>query len=135
WCKNFANDCARELVALEEYGKEHPQAAFQFLRLCFVPKINHLLRTVSPGNVRAAAVEHDKHIWRAFKHIIDIRSVGEAEMRRQSGLCAQDGGCGLNYANDIKEAAYVASLAAAIPRMQQIANRTKHPMSQDLADF
>src|SRR3546814_13317154 len=56
-------------------------------------------------------------------------------IQKQSGFCGKDGGCGLNYASDIKEAAYVASLAAAIPKMQQIATRTGHPMSQDLANF
>src|SRR5690606_6306379 len=101
WCKTFAEGCARELAALVEYGKEDPQAAFHFLRLCFAPKINHLLRTVAPDNVRAAAAKHDNRIWKAFKHIHDIRSA-EEQMRKQSGLCGKDGGCDLNYASDIK---------------------------------
>ena len=53
-------------------------------------------------------------------------------MREQAGFGANDGGCGLNYASDIREAAHVASLAAAIPMMLQIAIRTRHPMSQNL---
>ena len=137
WCQNLVEECARDLTALKEYGMEDPQAAFQLLRLCFVPKINHLLRTVAPDNVRTAAAEHDKNIWKAFKHIhnLKFRPDDGKQIRIQAGLCAKDGGCGLNYASDTKEAAYVASLAAAIPRMQQIANRTRHPMSKDLADF
>lgn len=55
-------------------------------------------------------------------------------MRIQSGLSGKDGGCSLNYASDTKEAAFIASLAAAIPNMQQIASSTGHPMSEDLTD-
>ena len=43
WCKAFAEDCARDLAVIEEYGKDNPQAAFHFLRLWFAPKINHRL--------------------------------------------------------------------------------------------
>ena len=92
WCKDFAEKCARELAALEEYGKDDPQAAFHFLRLCFAPKIDHLLRTVAPDNVRAAAAKHDEHIWETFKKIHGIRSADE-QTRIQSGLSGKDGGC------------------------------------------
>src|SRR3546814_16840894 len=33
----------------------------------------------------------------------------------------------LGFASDVKEAAFIASLAAVFPRIQQIATRTKHP--------
>ena len=78
-------------------SKDDPQAAFHLLRMCFTPKINHLLRTVN-----------------------------------QTMHVTKDGGYGLNYASDIRETANVASLAAAISRMLQIAIHTRHPMSQNL---
>src|SRR3546814_14154100 len=65
-----------------------------------------------------------------FKKILQLKfkpPEKEAATKAQSGLNAPDGGMSLGFASDVKEAAFVASLAAVFPRIQEIATRTKHP--------
>src|SRR3546814_16507331 len=98
--------------------------------MCYAPKVHHLLRTIKPDVVSDAAAEHDGHVWEAFKKILQLKfkpPEKEAATKAQSGLNAPDGGMSLGLASDVKEAAFVASLAAVLPRIQEIATRTKHP--------
>src|SRR3546814_19662695 len=79
--------------------------------------------------VSDVAAEHDGHVWEAFKKILQLKfkpPEKEAATKAQSGLNAPNGGMSLGFASDVKEAAFVASLAV-FPRIQQIATRTKHP--------
>src|SRR3546814_9443933 len=79
--------------------------------------------------VSDVAAEHDGHVWEAFKKILQLKfkpPEKEAATKAQSGRNAPNGGMSLGFASDVKEAAFVASLAV-FPRIQQIATRTKHP--------
>src|SRR3546814_20891628 len=84
--------------------------------------------------VSDVAAEHDGHVWEAFKKILQLKfkpPKKEAATKAQSGLNAPDGGMSLGFASDVKEAAFVASLAAVFPRIQEIATRTQHPTRTD----
>ena len=97
--------------------------------MCFAPKINHLLRTVTPYAIVETAAEHNDVVWATFNKIFQLQTkTRERPARMQSGLGPSDGGMGLCYASDVKEAAFVASAAAVLPKICEIGLRTRHPV-------
>ena len=78
WCRGCAEERTREREVIEEFGKIHPQVACNLLRLCFAPKIHHLLRTVEPDTVSDAAKLHDNNIWTAFTTINQVKKDHDA---------------------------------------------------------
>jgi len=101
------------------------QVSWLLLYFCAVPRINHMLRTLSPRVVTQLAIQHDAQIldvfWRLFAlpipatWDIQLHGVKHDEALMQAQLPLRLGGCGLRNSCRTSSAAYWASWADCIP--------------------
>jgi hypothetical protein len=78
---------------IRDLAERSPQEALSLLRMCYSPKITHLVRSVEPKFTGEAVSVHDNSIWDAFRQT--FRLPNNVENRLQSGLRSTDGGMGL----------------------------------------
>ena len=103
-------------------GLPDVQCAWQLLVRCAVPRMNHVLRTLPPGQAARYASRHDELIWSAAVRILGAASINP--VLRNDGwdlasLPARLGGLGLRSASRTRPAAYWASWADALHMMSQ----------------
>ena len=101
------------------------QVAWLLLYFCIVPKINHLLRTLSPASVENIASLHDNRALDTFRFLFCIPNEDAWDIRLQridlnswtfqAKFPLRLGGCGLRDSVRISHAAYWASWADALP--------------------
>ena len=85
------------------------QCAMLLLRFCALPKIVHLLRTISPEISLQYANQHDKSVLSTFTTFVKTDHLSD-EDTLQAQLRIRDGGFGLLSMADTTGAAYVASV-------------------------
>ena len=101
------------------------QISWLLVYFCAVPRLNHLLRTLSPRIVEELAQEHDQRIWDAFSVLFslptanewddNLQRVSRSSCQRQAKLPMRLGGCGLRDSARVAPAAYWASWADTLP--------------------
>jgi hypothetical protein len=115
-----------ELLADDEMP---PQCAVILLRVCFLPCLQHLLRSIPPRFMLHACMEFDKQVRTTFENIIrlDINKVPLSEAQKlQIGMNIADGGVGLRPTLTIVHAAYVSALLSLLPHLQEILPPTQY---------
>ena len=92
-----------------------PQSTFLILRLCAVPRANHLLRTLPPPEALAYCRAHDEQLAGAVRSLLYTQE----NLRRESHLIVtlpcRYSGLGIRSAERTAPAAYFAGWAAALP--------------------
>ena len=109
-----------ELLADDEMP---PQCAMILLRVCFLPCLQHLLRSIPPRFMLHACMEFDAQVRTTFESIIrlDTNKVPLSEAQKlQIGMNIADGGIGLRPTLAIVHAAYVSALLPLLPHLQEI---------------
>ncbi|HVX01505.1 MAG TPA: hypothetical protein VHA52_13870, partial [Candidatus Babeliaceae bacterium] len=98
-----------------------PQCAMILLRVCFLPRLLHFLRSLPPRFMRQACIEFDEQIVQAF---IDIMELNVKKMpltdkqKAQIELNISDGGMGLRSMLRVMNAAYVSAYLPLLPHIQ-----------------
>jgi hypothetical protein len=91
---------------------------------CAVPRVNHLLRTIPPGQASAIAAQRDQLIAHSFSELLGLspgsdtdaaHGVSRDVWERQARLPLTLGGCGLRSCARTSPAAFWASLADCLP--------------------
>ena len=105
------------------------QAAWLMLYFCAVPRINHLLRTLSPEKVHAIAAAHDARVLATFCRSfgipeesgwdMDLHRVGYQTWVSQSRLPLRLAGAGLRDSTRTSFAAHWASWADTLPDLMR----------------
>jgi hypothetical protein len=63
WCRQHVSELLeKELEEIKELANCNPQEALSLLRLCYVPKITHLIRSVNPNQTEEAVSLHDRSV-------------------------------------------------------------------------
>ena len=90
------------------------QVALLLLRYCCLPRIHHLLRTVSPYSIAISALTaiHDSNIMKCFSDITGLTA--SPSIVRQIRLPIRLGGLGLTSTSAVAEAAYIGSVASCL---------------------
>ena len=100
------------------------QVSWLLFLYCAVPRVNHLLRTIPPGQASAIAAQHDQLIAHAFSELLGLspgsdtdaaHGVSRDVWERQARLPLTLGGCGLRSSARTSPAAFWASLADCLP--------------------
>jgi Reverse transcriptase (RNA-dependent DNA polymerase) len=91
------------------------QHAMLLLRMCLVPKLNYILRTVRPSAVESLAGVCDTLIMNTALAIlkIDRKEMSDHQMK-QMRLPMTYGGFGLHAMNDIRHLAFLSSIASTL---------------------
>ena len=93
------------------------QTAWLLLRMCAVPRANHLLRTLPPPEAEEYARLHDQAVWACFLTLLGEEPGSEADSdtrRLAASLPGRLGGLGLTNALRTSPAAYWAGWADAL---------------------
>ena len=99
------------------------QCAWALLLHCAVPRSNHYIRSLPPSQVHAYAAGHDRALQKVLRQMVGVsEDIADEEKERIANLSTLPmglGGMGIRSATRLREAAYWASWADAIPMLKQ----------------
>ena len=97
------------------------QCSWALLAYSAVPRANHLIRVLQPVASQGYACAHDDALWSTLRRLLELPADGEEfrNTRRLASLPAKLGGVGLRSAWRIRDAAYWAAWADALPVLQR----------------
>jgi hypothetical protein len=121
WVRASVQDHARFFQALTN---EHmpAQVAYQLLRVCGIPRLNYLSRTIHHEAARTGFAEFDRMVAATFGRLIDTNIATEA-IARQVILPLRLGGFGLTSYLASREPAFFAALCQSMHVSQSVRQR------------
>ena len=112
-----------------------PQHAFLLLRLCGIPRMNYLARTVYPGRLSAAAALFDKLAMGAAANVANIKLSENDEARKIFSLPISSGGFGIRSMALVAPLAFWSSMAQLSPRLTTLLSGRCFPHVSAIARF
>jgi hypothetical protein len=96
---------------------DDPQLELCFLRVIMRTKLVHLLRGLYPSESRSLAIAYDTLLRAALCHVAGVDAISDVSFSI-ARLPLKDGGCGLGFATDLIDSAYVASMVGSWSEMR-----------------
>jgi len=112
-----------------------PQHAFLLLRLCGIPRMNYLARTVYPSKLSAASTLFDKLAMGAAANVANIKFSENDEACKTFSLPISSGGFGIRSMTLVAPLAFWSSMAQLSPRLATLLSGRRFPPNSAIARF
>ena len=111
-----------KVVAATEEADAHwsrVQGGVGLLRLCALPRLLHLFRSLSPEATAAFAEEADAATLAAYERILAAK-LTTLPQQTQTALPTREGGCGILRFKDLRAQAWLSSWLATLPEVRAL---------------
>lgn len=116
--RDIIDSLIADFMVIQEYATTEPQTALLFLRLIMPGKLIYFLRGMTPETTKDIVDTYQTQQMNTLAKILDVPRNQLPLMTQEVALISlNEGGLGLTSAEDIADAAYVASVTASLEEL------------------